>query len=235
MQLCRFTVMNKGKLIVIEGTDGSGKATQAKLLIDWLLRKKTKIETLDFPQYGNPSAFFVEKYLRGEFGKSDEVGPYRGSVFYSLDRYDKSFEIKKWLEKGKIVISNRYTSASMGHQAGKIDDLKERDTYLQWLTDFEYRLFEIPKPDITIFLYMPPEIGQQLVDQKVTNREYTKGKKRDIHENDISHLKKASDAFLYVAKRFHWSTIPCFANGKIRTKEDIHEEIKKMLKERNIL
>src|SRR5947209_1104297 len=108
--------MKKGKFIVIEGTDGSGKTTQLNLLVERLRKEKKKIETADFPQYDNFSGAFVAKYLRGEYGTADEVGPYRGSIFYAVDRYDKSFEIRKWLEAGKIVLSNRYVSANMGHQ-----------------------------------------------------------------------------------------------------------------------
>ncbi len=223
-----------GKLIVIEGTDGSGKATQTKLLAEYLINKKYDIELLDFPQYGQPSAFFIEKYLRGEYGSAEEVGPYRGSIFYALDRYDKSFEIKKWLGEEKIILSNRYASANMGHQAGKIDDLAKRDEYLDWVTNLEFDLLDIPKPDLVIFLYVPPEIGQKLVDLK-EKRAYIKGKKRDIHEDDLLHLQKASNAFLYVAEKYNWTTINCTNDKRLRSREDIHGEIIKVLKEKRLI
>lgn len=217
-----------GKLIVIEGTDGSGKGTQIELLAQYLRKKKKNFEVSDFPQYDNFSGAFVAKYLRGEYGSAEEVGPYRGSIFYAIDRYDKSFDIRKWISKGKTVISNRYVSASMGHQAGKIDNKKKRDSFLKWLHDLEYNIFNIPKPDITILLYVPPEMGQKLVDGKAV-RAYVKGKKRDIHEADIDHLKKASEAYVYVAKKYKWAIINCAPGGIMRSRESIHEEIIKKI------
>jgi dTMP kinase len=220
--------MKKGKFIVIEGTDGSGKGTQVALLLDSLKNKKIPVEMADFPQYENFSGAFVAKYLRGEYGTANEVGPYRASVFYALDRYDKSFDIKKWLADGKTVISNRYVSANMGHQTGKIKGKKDRDKFLNWLEKFEYGMFDIPKPDMTILLYMPPEMGQKLVGQKA-KRDYTKGKKRDIHEADLNHLKNASEAYLYVAKKYGWKIINCVEKGVILSREDIHQKILKFV------
>lgn len=214
----------KGKFIVIEGTDGSGKGTQVRLLIKRLHEVGVPVEMVDFPQYDNASSYFVAKYLRGEYGTADEVGPYRGSLFYALDRYDKSFDIKKWLREGKHVIANRYVSANMGHQAGKIDDPKKRDEYLEWLHNLEYGICDIPEPDQTIFLYVPPEIGQELVDHK-NLRNYTDGKKRDIHEADLDHLRKASDAYFYVAKKYDWTTIDCTKEGKLLSREEIHDMV----------
>ena len=216
--------MKKGKFIVIEGTDGSGKGTQVALLVESLKKEKVPVEVADFPQYGNFSGAFVAKYLRGEYGTANEVGPYRGSIFYAVDRYDKSFDIRKWLGEGKVVVSNRYVSANMGHQTGKIEGKKKRDEFLSWLENLEYNIFNIPKPDATILLYMPPEVGQKLVDQK-TKREYTKGKKRDIHEADLEHLKKASEAYLYVAKKYGWKVIKCVEKGMLLSREEIHKKI----------
>lgn len=226
--------MKKGKFIVIEGTDGSGKTTQTELLIKRLLQQGKKVETADFPQYDNFSGAFVAKYLRGEYGTAQEVGPYRGSLFYAVDRYDKSFEIRKWLDEGKIIVSNRYVSANMGHQTGKIKGKKAQDAFLDWLNTLEYKIFNIPKPDLTILLYVPPEIGQKLVDSK-NARSYTNGKKRDIHEADLEHLKNASKAYLYVAKKYKWVIIDCTKNGELLSREEIHEKVfdvvlKKILK-----
>jgi dTMP kinase len=221
--------MTRGKFIVIDGTDGSGKATQTKLLIEKLRKEGRKVMELDFPQYGKPSAHFVEKYLRGEYGSADEVGPYRGSIFYALDRYDKSFEVKKWLEAGKIVVSNRYVSANMGHQTGKIKNKKDKDKFLSWLFDLEFNIFNIPKPDKIVLLYMPPAIGQKLVDKKDT-RGYTKGKKRDIHEADLNHLQNAALAYKYVAKKFKWDVIECAKGSEIYSREEIHEKLWNVVK-----
>lgn len=221
--------MKRGRFIVIEGTDGSGKGTQTKLLINSLKKIKIPVETTDFPQYDEPSSYFVSKYLRGEYGKAEEVGPFRASIFYALDRYDKSFDIGQWLKEGKLVISNRYVSANMGHQAGKISDKVKRDKYLGWLNDLEYKIFEIPKPDLTILLNMPPKIAQGFVDKKEA-RKYTKGKKRDIHEADLKHLERAHNAYLYVAKKYGWTVIDCVKNGEVLSIEAVHDLILKKVK-----
>lgn len=218
---------------MIEGVDGSGKATQTELLLKNIARTGLKVATADFPQYDNFSGAFVAKYLRGEYGTADEVGPYRGSIFYAVDRYDKSFDIKKWLSEGKIVVTNRYVSANMGHQTAKIANRKKQDAFLEWLDELEYKIFDIPRPDMTILLYVPPEIGQALVGNKA-KRAYTKGKKRDIHEADLDHLKKASKAYLYVAKKYGWQVIDCTKNGRMLSREEIQEmifdRVKKVLK-----
>jgi dTMP kinase len=216
--------MKKGPFIVIEGTDGSGKSTQTALLVDRLKQEGKKVETTDFPQYNNFSGAFVAKYLRGEYGTAQEVGAYRASVFYAVDRYDKSFEIRHWLKQGRFVISNRYVSANMGHQTGKIKGKKAQDRFLDWLENLEYSIFNIPKPDLTILLYVPPEIGQKLVDAKAI-RQYTKGKKRDIHEADLKHLIDAAKAYKYVAKKYGWLVIDCTENNRLLSREEIHEKI----------
>jgi dTMP kinase len=212
----------KGKLIVLDGTDGSGKATQTKLLVERLKKQGHKVETADFPQYGQKSAALVEEYLNGKFGTAEEVGPYRASVFYAVDRYAASFKIREWLNQGKIVVSNRYVSANMGHQAGKIKNLKERDNYLSWIDNLEYDIFKIPRPDAIILLYMTPEIGQKLVDKK-GSRTYIGGAKRDIHEADLNHLKNAAEAYQYVAKKYNWVIIDCASNNRLKSIEEIHE------------
>ena len=225
-----------GKLVVIDGTDGSGKGTHAGMLIERLTRENRKVRLADFPQYGKVSAYFVEKYLRGEYGTGDEVGPYRASLFYALDRYDASFDMRTWLADGEIIISNRYVSSNMGHQAGKIADPVERAKCIAWLKELEYGMLALPKPDVNILLYVPPEIGQQLVDQKAA-REYTQGKKRDIHEADIEHLRQASASYLEVAKNEGWKVINCMLQDGVtlRTKDDIHEEIYAYLKAQGVL
>ena len=229
-------MIKQGKLIVIDGTDGSGKGTQSAKLIERLIKDGKRAQLTDFPQYGQTSAHFVEKYLRGEYGAADEVGPYRASLFYALDRYDASFQMREWLAAGTIIVSNRYTSSNMGHQAGKIADAKEREKFLAWLKDLEYDMLRIPKPDANVLLYMPPEIGQQLVDKKL-DRAYTQGKKRDIHEADIEHLRHASQSYLEVAKGEGWDVINCVEKDgvTVRDREAIHEELYQLLKKRGVV
>jgi dTMP kinase len=219
----------KGKLIVIDGTDGSGKGTQTELLVKRLESQGYAVAMADFPRYGQKSAILVEQYLNGQFGNAEQVGPYIASAFYAYDRYDASKEIKQWLDEGKIVICNRYVSANMGHQAGKIKEVPEVEKFLVWLEDLEYGKFAIPRPDATILLYMPVEIGQQLVDKK-GDRAYVGGQKRDIHEADLNHLTDAASAYLYVAKKYDWPIIQCAPGDQLRTPEDIHEELYALVK-----
>ena len=217
-------VVMKGKLIVIEGTDGSGKATQSKLLIESLEKKGIKTAYIDFPQYGQKSAGLVENYLNGLYGSASEVKPEVASMFYALDRYDASFKMRPWLAEGKMIISNRYVSASMGHQTGKIRDPKEREEFVNWLKDLEYNLFGIPKPDLTILLFMPCEIAQKLVDSKGV-RAYVGGQKRDIHEADLQHLKDAEAAYLELVEKEGWKLINCSENGAPLPIEVIHKKV----------
>jgi len=223
--------MVKGVFIVIAGTDGSGKTVQTKKLVENLKTDGQDVETIEFPQYGSKSAGLVEEYLNGKYGTAEEVGPYRASIFFACDRYDTSFKIRKWLEQGKIVIANRYTSANMGHQAGKIKDKEERDKFLGWLEDLEFNIFQIPKPDLNLLLFMPPDIGQQLVDKK-GHRDYVNGEKRDIHEADLDHLKNAAEAYKYCAEKFNWLVIDCAPNNELREIEDISKEVYNKIKEK---
>ncbi len=224
--------MAQGKFIVIDGTDGSGKATQTKLLVDKLSQNNYPVKMIDFPQYGQKSAGLVEEYLNGNYGAALEVGPYRASIFYACDRYAAAPQINDWLNQGNLVISNRYVSSNMGHQAGKIKDETERDKFLDWLFDLEFNIFNIPKPDLNILLYLPPEIGQELVDKK-GSRDYVGGQKRDIHEADLQHLIDAAAAYKYVADKYSWKTINCAPDNELMSIENIHDllwsEIKNIL------
>jgi len=215
----------KGKLIVIAGTDGSGKETQTENLVNKLKNKGYPVETISFPQHGQKSAALVDEYLNGIYGTAKEVGPYRASIFFACDRYAASFQIRKWLEQGKIIISDRYVSANIGHQAGKIKDIKERNKYLDWLFDLEFNIFEIPRPDKNILLYVPPEIGKKFVKKKGF-REYIKNNNNeDIHEKDLNHLKDSASAYLYAADKYGWDKIDCAPNNKMRTIDDISQEL----------
>lgn len=219
--------MRKWLFVVIDGTDGSWKWTQTKLLVDRLRSEWYNVEMADFPQYWKKSAWMVEEYLNWNLWTAEEVWPYRASIFYAVDRYEAAPRIKKWLEEWKIVISNRYVSSNMWHQAGKIHNLEERDKFLDWLDDFEYWLFGIPRPDMNVLLYMPTEIWQQLVDKK-WKREYTE-KKRDIHEANLQHLKDAAEAYKYVAKKYNRIIIDSAPNGKLKSIEEISNELRDVI------
>jgi dTMP kinase len=225
----------KGKLIVIDGTDGSGKGTHSGMLIERLTKEGRRVSLADFPQYGKTSAYFVEKYLRGEYGTLSEMSAKKASLFYALDRYDASFAMRDELVKGHIIVSNRYVSSNMGHQAGKLRDYDERKECVAWLRELEYGILDMPKPDANILLYVPPEIGQQLVDKKAA-RAYIEGKKRDIHEADINHLRQAAESYMEVAQSEGWKVVDCMsASGELRTREDIHEEIYAHLVQKKII
>ena len=225
-----MTNKNKnGIFFVIDGTDGSGKKTQTDLLVARLKKEGYEVEVADFPQYGKKSAGMVEEYLSGKYGTAQEVGPYRASILYAVDRFDASFKIKKWLNEGKIVISNRYVTANMGHQGGKIPTSGERETFFKWLYELEYKIFEIPKPDLNIILHVPAEIGQSLVDNK-GRRDYIGEKKRDLHEADIGHLKNAEIVYMEIANNFSdIIIIECAPGNNILPKEKIHELIFKAI------
>lgn len=222
----------KGLFIVLDGTDGSGKATQAGLLIKRLREKDYKVEQIDFPQYGKKSAVLVEEYLNGKYGKAREVGPYRASVFYACDRYVASARIEKWLKDGRIVICNSYVTANMGHQGGKIKDGKERKKFFKWLYDLEYNIFSVPKPDINLILHVNIAVAQKMIDLK-KKRNYLKGKEKDIHESDLGHLRDAEKAYLEITRIFpDISLIECMSKGKIMSREKINDIIWSKLKRR---
>ncbi len=219
----------RGKFIVIDGTDGSGKATQVKILAEQLKKSGYKIVIVDFPQYNQKSAGMVEEYLSGKYGSVENVNPYQASVFYAVDRFDASFKIGQQLAEGKIVLSNRYVSANMGHQGSKFTSKIKRKRYFKWLYDFEYNLFKIPKPDLSLILHVEPEISQKLCTKR--NKKEWIGKKRDIHEENLNHLKKAEKVYLEIADTFPcFKLIKCTENNSILSKKEISEKILKEVK-----
>lgn len=211
-----------GKFIVIDGTDGSGKTTQFNLLVDKLKNQGFTVELADFPQYNTKSAGLVEEYLSGKYGGADEVTPYQSSIFYAVDRFDASFKIRQWLKDGKIVVANRYVSASLGHQGGKIENQLERKVFFNWLYELEYKLFNIPKPDLSLILHVEAEIAQKLATNR--HREDWVGKTRDIHEENLGHLQKAEQVYLEIAQTFpDFKLIKCTREGEIMNREEIHD------------
>lgn len=219
--------MRRGMLIVLEGTDGSGKKTQALMLRRRLFREGRRVVALSFPQYGKKSAGMVEEYLNGKYGKDPaSVNPYAASLFFALDRFDASFKIKQWLAEGRIVLLDRYTDSNAAHQGGKIENTAERKKFLHWLYDLEYRLLAIPRPDLTILLHVPSEIGRQLVKRR-RGRRYIKKGSHDIHEKNRSHLKNAERVYQMLARSNPnvYQTITCVRNGTLLSPQEIHEEI----------
>jgi len=211
-----------GKFIVIDGADGSGKATQTELLAKRLVRAGFNVKTVDFPQYNTKSAGLIEEYLNGKYGSAKQVGPYRASIFYACDRYSASLNIKRWLEQGKIVIANRYVTANLAHQGGKIQNPLERKHFFDWLNQLEYEIFEIPKPDLNIILHLPAAISQALI----RNRQFKLGQPLDIHEDDLDHLRQAEQIYLEIARTFSGMVlIECVRQGRLLNIETIEKLI----------
>lgn len=214
-----------GKLFVIDGTDGSGKQTQFQRLQERLTKDNIEYKVVSFPNYDSPSSSLVKMYLAGDFGKdAQKISPYIASTFYAADRY-ATFQTgyKEYYEKGGIILADRYTTANMVHQAGKITDKEERDKFLKWLWDFEFNLYGLPVPSEVFFLNMPVEKSIELM--KNRENKFTHNQAKDIHESDTHHLIDAYNAACDVAKDYNWYEIKCIKDGTLRTIEDIHEEI----------
>lgn len=223
----------RGKLVIIDGGDGSGKATQAQLLVDYLKQKSVKVKCYDFPRYYTSfHGKTVGRFLAGEFGQLDEVSPYLASLAYALDRASAKEEMDQWLGQGGIIISNRYATSSMAHQGARLPK-KKRKEFLDWIDELEYKVHKIPREDLVIYLYVPWRVGLELT-QKKGERGYVKG--LDIAEKDLKHRQAAEAMYLDLArKRQNWVKIDCVKNGLMRTKEEIQQEIIKVLKEKKII
>lgn len=211
-----------GRLIVFEGTDGSGKATQSRLLCEHLKRENIPYKNINFPRYGQPSAAMVQEYLDGHLGSHPgDVNAYAASLFYAMDRY-ASYK-QDWgpfYEAGGLVVADRYTTSNAVHQASKLPE-GERKAFLDWLFDTEYRLLELPKPDLVIYLDMPTEITEKMM----RRREAATGTHADIHEQDAAYLKSCRDAAREIVRDCGWTVIRCARDDEPRTVEDIHDEV----------
>jgi len=211
-----------GKLIVLEGLDGSGKSTQLKLLHENLKKMGIDCQTVSFPDYNNPSSTLVKMYLNGDFGNNpNDVNAFAASVFYTVDRY-ASFKSKwdPYYTNGGTVIAGRYTTSNAVHQASKLEPDKWED-FLSWLYDFEYNKIGIPKPDKVIFLDMPIDVSQKLLSKRYKGDET----KKDIHESDTEYLDRCRKAAVFTAKYSNWEIISCAKNGKARTIKAIAKDV----------
>lgn len=220
--------MKKGKLIVIDGSDGSGKATQSRLLVERLKREKYKVATLDFPQYENNTfGKLLGECLSGERGDFRNLDPYIASTLYAVDRFESKEKIEAWLKRGYVVVLDRYVSSNQMHQGGKMRDSKKRAQFLTWLDHVEFALFKLPRPHVVLYLSVPVEISLTLLkseDQK-KKKQYTKGK-ADVVESDISYLKESrAGAEAIVRKLNNWVRISCTKRSSLRSREDIHEDV----------
>lgn len=222
----------RGKFIVIEGTDGSGKSEQALRLTKHLMGAGNKVIPFDFPRYNEPSSWFITEYLTGLFGTLKEINPKTASLFYALDRYAAAPEIRKAINAGKVVISNRYVASNLAHQGSKFSNKKEREKYFQWDCDLEYNINGIPKPDLNIILHVPAQIAQKLVDKKI-ERQYLGGKKkRDLHETNLEHLKRTEATYKHLAVLYpkDFTIVECVENGNLLSMDNIHSKVWKIVK-----
>ncbi len=218
-------IRRKASLIVFEGSDGSGKTTQAKLLVSYLVKNKIPYKHISFPRYTDSLwGAMVRRYLNGDFGKLDS---YLASVLYAGDRFSAAPEIRKWLSEGKLVVCDRYVASSIGHQAGKIESASDQNKFINWLEKLEYEENGIPREDLVIYLSVPVEVSRKLMSTR---------KKLDIHESEKKHLEHAFGVYGRIAKsRKYWQTIDCAKNGELLKPLEVHEKIVSMLIKKKII
>ena len=211
-----------GKLIVIEGTDGSGKSTQFKLLTTRLEAENRAFRKLVFPQYSEPSSALIRMYLGGEFGSNpSDVNAYAASAFYAVDRYASFKKVwGDWYNNGGLIVSDRYTTSNAVHQASKEPVEKQHD-FLKWLYDFEYDKLGLPAPDLVIYLDVPTDFTEKMM----RKREQDTNTHADIHEQDLEYLATCRRTGKTAAEYYGWTVIQCVKDGAMRSIEDIHEEI----------
>ena len=214
--------MSKGKLIVMEGLDGSGKATQAKLLAKHLVERGFSVREVTFPDYASDSSALVKMYLAGQFGeRPDDVNAYAASSFYAVDRY-ASYK-KDWgsfYEGGGIVIADRYTTSNAVHQCSKLPP-EQWEGFLGWLFDYEFYLLGLPAPDQVIYLQVDPAVSQKLMTQRYHGDE----SKKDVHEKDTEYLSRSRRAAEYCAQHLGWTTVHCTRGDTMRSIEEIQTEV----------
>lgn len=217
----------KGKLIVIEGSDGSGKTTQAQLLLSYLKKKKIPSAYISFPRYEKSMwGKMVRRFLDGDFGRIDQVDPYFASVLYAGDRFSAAPQINKWLNEGKMIVCNRYVGSNIGHMAAKFKSQSERSKYIGWLETLEYKENGIPKEDVSILLQVDPVVSRKLM----------KDRKLDIHEKDLQYQKEVYRVYESVAKaRSNWVRVDCASGGQILGPQQIHEKVVAALVKKKVL
>lgn len=211
--------MKKGLLIVIDGIDGSGKSTQMEFLKEYLASQDVVWEAISFPRYeDNIYGKLIKRYLEGEFGRINDVNPYLMACVYAGDRILAKPSIEKWLDEGRLVVVNRYVSASKAHMGANLPE-SAREEFINWLDELEYKTNGMPKEDLTILLKIDPKIAQK----NIVNIG------PDIHEENLRHLKEADKIYLQLAENENWHVVDCMQNGNMKSKEEIHGQIRQMM------
>lgn len=214
-----------GKVIVIEGLDGSGKATQTERLYELLSARGVQVRRVSFPDYDSPSSALVKMYLNGEFGSDPgDVNGYAAAAFYAVDRY-ASFK-KDWgkaYDDGAVILCDRYATSNAVYQMTKVPQC-EREEYLRWLEELEYCRLGIPRPDLVIYLDVPTDISQSLMSRRYDGDE----SKKDLHERNLAYLAQCGESARYSAMKLNWNVISCVRDGKMRSIDDISAEIAKL-------
>jgi dTMP kinase len=224
-------MVRKGKLVVIDGADGSGKATQTRKLLNYLKKHKIRHKQISFPRYNTYHGQLVGKMLTGEFGDYEKISPYFTSLTFALDRLNARDKIIGWLEQGYLVIADRYVSASMAHQSAKLPE-KERKKFLNWLYHLEYEVHHLPKEDLLLFLFVPVEIAQKLIGQK-GKRSYVRGK--DKAEKSRQHQQRSIEMYQRFCRKLkHWQMINCVEKDRLLSVEAIHKKILAVLRKKKI-
>ncbi len=216
--------LEQGLFIVIEGSDGSGKKTQTRLLTKNLKAEGHAVKTLEFPNYKSESCYFVKRYLNGDYGSADEVDPRTASLFFALDRFDLKSEIETAFNEGLIVVSDRFAAANLAHQGTKIKEHQERLEFFEWLDQLEFGILKIPRPTVYLVLDVPVEISMELL----RKRHELDGTTADIHEKDYEHQKISRDIYLELHQSYpeNFKLINCVsAAGEILTENEISEMI----------
>jgi dTMP kinase len=214
----------KSKIIVIEGLDGSGKATQTKILAEKLSLRGFRVRKLEFPDYSNPSSSLVKMYLGGEFGSDPgDVNAYAASAFYAVDRVASFLQFwKDDYRSGTVILSDRYATSNIIYQMAKVED-SQRDSFIEWESDFEHKKLGLPEADAVIYLDVDPDVSQKLMEKRYMGD----NSKKDLHESNLNFLLSCRRSALYAAEKCGWQIINCCKNGEIRTIEEIAADIEK--------
>ncbi|MFQ5861832.1 MAG: dTMP kinase [Candidatus Brocadiales bacterium] len=216
----------EGKLVAIEGIDGSGKTVQAHLLVERLKKEGRPVVDVRFPH--RRQGFFgkmVHRYLNGEFGSAEQVNPYLAAILYAGERFEVKGELEGWLAEGKVVVARRYVPSNQAHQGGKLAEPHQRKRFFEWVEELEYEMFGNPRPDITVYLELPSESAIELIKRR-HREESRQERKRDIHEENPSHLRAAENSYKELASSgAPWVTVPCMSDGKLLHEGEIAKKV----------